>query len=101
VFAEVCRCCCGLAEVNTGVQAGLLFLIGSQAEALTFPIRPITHSQLTPDSLSASSARRLRAKRQRQRRREVCVIGRELGKRWSERAREREKENEQDCLAWF
>ncbi len=69
VFAEACRGCCGLAEVNKGVQARLLFPIGSQAEALALPIKPITHSQLTPDSLSAYLAWRLRANRQRQRRR--------------------------------
>lgn len=56
VFAEACRRCCGQAEVNKGVLASLLFLIGSQAEALALPIKPITHSQLTPDSLSAYMA---------------------------------------------
>lgn len=68
VFAEACRRCCGLAEVNKGVQASLLIPIGSQAEALALPIKPITHSQLTPDSLSAYLAWRLSANRQRQRR---------------------------------
>lgn len=68
VFAEACRRCFGQAEVNKGVQASLLFLIGSQAEALALPIKPITHSQLTPDSLSAYMARRMRANRQKQRR---------------------------------
>lgn len=67
LFAKACHCCYGLAEVNKGVQARLLLLIGSQAEALASPIKPITHNQLTPDSLSAYLAWRLRANRQRQR----------------------------------
>ena len=69
VFAETRHRCCGLAEVNKGAQARLLVLIGSQAEALALPIKPVTHSQLTLDSLSAYLAWRLRANRQRQRRR--------------------------------
>lgn len=79
VFAEARHH--GLAEVNKGVQARLLFLIGSQAEALALPIKPVTHCQLTPDSLSAYLAWRLRANRQRQRRRGVLCYWRELGKR--------------------
>lgn len=50
-----------------GVRATLLLLTGSQAEAPALSIKPITHSQLTPDNLSAYSAWRLRANRQRQR----------------------------------
>lgn len=89
VFAEARHHCCGLAEVNKGVQARLLFLIGSQAEALALPIKPVTQSQLTPDSLSAYLAWRLRANRQRQRRRGGLCYWRELGRR----RREREREN--------
>lgn len=81
VFAEACHCCCRLTEVNKGVQARMLFLTGSWAEALALPIKPITHSQLTPDSLSAYLAWRLRANRQRQRCQEGYVIGRGLGNR--------------------
>lgn len=93
VFAEVCHCCCGLAEVNKGVQARRLFLIGSQAEALALPIKPITHSQLTPDSLSAYLAWRLRANRQRQR----CGAGLCYWKRaWKEMQRERVRKSERD-----
>lgn len=94
VFAEERPRCWGLAEVNKGVQARLLFLIGSQAEALVLPIKPVTHSQLTPDSLSAYLAWRLRANRQRQRRRGGLCYWRELGTRWSEGEGEREEENE-------
>lgn len=90
VFAEARHRCCGLAEVNRGVQARLPLLIGSQAEALALPIKPVTQSQLTPVSLSAYLAWRLRANRQRQRRRGGLFYWRELEKR----DRERERENE-------
>ena len=84
VFAEARHRCCGLAEVNKGVQAGRLLLIGSQAEALALPIKPVTQNQLTPDSLSAYVAWRLRANRQRQRRRGGLFYWREVEKKWNE-----------------
>lgn len=70
VFAEACHHSRWLAGVNKGVQARTLFPIGSHGEAPALRIKPITRSQLTPDSLSAYLAWRLRANRQRQRRQE-------------------------------
>lgn len=68
VFVEACRHRREFAGVSKGVQARMLFPIGSRREAVALHIKPITHSQLTPDSLSAYLAPRLRANRQRQRR---------------------------------
>lgn len=98
VFAEACHCCCGLAEVNKGVQARLLLLIGSQAEALASPIKPITHSQLTPDSLSAYLAWRLRANRQRQRCQGRLYYWK---KAWKEIQWERGRKRAGECVRLF
>lgn len=67
VFVDACHHSCAFAGVSKGVQARMLVPIGSQGEAVALHIKPITHSQLTPDSLSAYLAWRLRANRQRQR----------------------------------
>lgn len=94
VFGEACHCCCGLAKVNgkRGAWATLLLLTGCQAEAPALSIKPITHSQLTPDSLSVYLAWRLRANRQRQR----CRWGLCYWKRgW------RQSKSDYECSALF